>query len=111
MQEAVSVYADRSTAQQAFDAGVAGLDCSQGTMSGRPVVVTPGEDLTVDVGGREARGWRVGGDGFDVVLIAVHSDEVVMTFTFLAPEGASAGLPDPLAITRCLLYTSPSPRD
>ena len=23
-----------------------------------------------------------------------------MTFTFLAPEGASAGLPDPLTITR-----------
>lgn len=99
VQEAVSVYADMATARRAFDAGAAGLDCSQGTVSGKPVVVTPAEDLTVDVGGEQALGWRVGGEGFDVVLIAVRSDEVVMTFTFLGPEGGASGLPDPLAVS------------
>lgn len=100
IQETVSVYADKATAQKAFDASVSGMDCSQGEAGGKPVVLTPAEDLTVDVGGGQATGWRVGGDGFDVVMIAVHSDEVVMNFTFLTTEGGSAGLPDPLAVTR-----------
>jgi hypothetical protein len=37
---------------------------------------------------------------FDVVLIAVQDDAVVMNFTFLAPAGQTAGLPDPLVISR-----------
>ncbi|GAY07101.1 hypothetical protein [Pseudonocardia sp. N23] len=100
VQEAVSVYPDKATAQAAYDHSVAGLDCGQGSVGGKPVVVTPGEDLRIEVGGAQATGWRVGGEGFDVLLITVHSDEVVMTFTWLTPEGGSPGLPDPLAVTR-----------
>ncbi|MGD9988114.1 hypothetical protein [Pseudonocardia sp.] len=100
VQEAVSVYPDKATAQAAYDHSVAGLDCGQGSVSGRPVVVTPGEDLRVDVGGAQATGWRVGGEGFDILLITVHSDEVVMTFTWLTPEGGAPGPPDPLVVTR-----------
>lgn len=100
VQEAVSVYADRATAQAAFDAGVRGLDCGQGTLGGRSVVVTPAEDLKADVGGGEATGWRIGAEGSDILVISVHSDEVVMVFTFVTPEGAPVGLPDPLVVTR-----------
>ncbi|MBN9109450.1 MAG: hypothetical protein J0I34_11770 [Pseudonocardia sp.] len=100
VQEAVSVYPDKATAQAAYDHSVAGLDCGQGSVGGKPVVVTPGEDLRVDVGGTQAIGWRVGGEGFDLLLITVHRDEVVMTFTWLTPEDGSPGLPDPLVVTR-----------
>lgn len=100
VQEAVSVYGDAATAEQAYRFGVAGMDCSEGSISGKPVVLTPAEDLRGDVGGQEATGWRVGGEGFDVVMISVRSDTLVMTFTYLAAEGQSDRLPDPLATTR-----------
>jgi hypothetical protein len=53
--------------------------------------------VRVDVGGEEAIGWRVGGEGFDVVMIAVRSDTIV---TYLAAEGRTDRLPDPLTTTR-----------
>lgn len=93
VQEAVSVYGDAATAEHAYRFGVAGTDCSEGTVGGRPVVLTPAEDLRVDVDGEEATGWRVGGEGFDVVMIAVRSDTIVMTFTSLAARGGPTGCP------------------
>jgi hypothetical protein len=56
--------------------------------------------VRVDVGGEEAIGWRVGGEGFDVVMIAVRSGTIVMTFTYLAAEGRTDRLSDPLTTTR-----------
>ncbi|MCO1661056.1 hypothetical protein [Pseudonocardia humida] len=100
VQETVSVYGDEATAEAAFLANEQGLSCSQGEASGSPVVITPAEDLVVDVPADESTGWQIGGDGFDLVLIAVRSGELVVNFAFVAPEGRSAGLPDPLAVSR-----------
>jgi hypothetical protein len=100
VQQTVSVYGDPDAAQVAYQATRDGLSCSEGTVSDLSVVLTPAEDLRVDVGGYQATGWRVGSDVFDVVLVAVQDDAVVMNFTFLAPAGQSAGLPDPLVISR-----------
>jgi len=100
VQETVSVYGDAATAEAAFRANEQGLACSQGEASGSPVVLTPAEDLVVDVPADETTGWQVGGDGFDLVLVAARSGELVVNFAFVAPEGRSADLPDPLAISR-----------
>jgi hypothetical protein len=101
VQEALSVYGDADTAQAAFRAGVAGLDCGQGTLHGEPVVITPAEDLQVDVGGDRASGWQVGSDATDAVLVLVQAREAVFTFAYVAPAGtAPADRADPLALTR-----------
>jgi hypothetical protein len=100
VQETVSVYGDAATAEAAFRANEQGLACSQGEASGSPVVLTPAQDLVVDVPADESTGWRVGGDGFDLVLIAARSGELVVNFAFVAPEGRSADLPDPLVVSR-----------
>jgi hypothetical protein len=100
VQETVSVYGDEATADAAYRANVDGLSCSEGTAADGPVVLTPAEDLSVDVPADESTGWQIGGTGYDLVLIAVRNDEVVMNFAFVAPEGRSADLPDPLAISR-----------
>jgi hypothetical protein len=101
VQEALSVYGDAATAQAAFRAGVAGLDCGQGTLHGASVVITPGEDLQVDVGGDRASGWQVGSDTLDAVLVLVQAQEAVFTFAYVAPVGtAPAERPDALALSR-----------
>jgi len=101
VQEALSVYGDAATAQAAFRAGVAGLDCGQGTLHGASVVITPAEDLRVDVGGDRASGWQVGSDAIDAVLVLVQVQEAVFTFAYVAPAGtAPAGRPDALALSR-----------
>ncbi|GAA4689502.1 hypothetical protein GCM10023215_27220 [Pseudonocardia yuanmonensis] len=100
VQEAVSVYGDEASAAEAYRASVAGMSCSEGHVDGRPAVIAPAEDLRADLGHDEATGWRVGGQGFDVVLISVRDAEVVMTFTVLAPEDGLAALPDPLSIAQ-----------
>jgi hypothetical protein len=100
VQETVSVYGDEATAEAAYRANVEGLSCSEGTSPDGPVVITPAEDLSVDVPADESTGWQIGGTGYDLVLVAVRNDEVVMNFAFVAPEGRSDGLPDPLAISR-----------
>jgi hypothetical protein len=100
VQETVSVYGDEGTAEAAYQANLEGLSCSQGTAPDGPVVVTPAEDLAADVPADQSTGWQIGGSGYDLVLITVRSDKVVMNFAFVAPEGGSDGLPDPLVISR-----------
>uniref|UniRef100_UPI0015F0477C hypothetical protein n=1 Tax=Pseudonocardia pini TaxID=2758030 RepID=UPI0015F0477C len=100
IQETVSVYGDDGTAEAAYRASVEGMSCSQGTVSGRPAAIAPAEDLTFDLPYAEATGWRVGGEGFDVVMIAVRDGSVVMNFTVLAPEDGLSALPDPLVVAQ-----------
>ncbi|WP_344415480.1 hypothetical protein [Pseudonocardia ailaonensis] len=100
VQETVSVYGDAASAAEAYRATVKGMSCSQGTVAGKPAVLAPAEDLRFDLGHEEATGWRVGGQGFDVVMIAVRDGEVVMNFTVLAPEDGLPALPDPLVVAR-----------
>jgi hypothetical protein len=100
VQETVSVYGDEATAEAAYQANLDGLSCSEGVAADGPVVLTPAEDLVADVPADRSTGWQIGGTGYDLVLIAVRNDEVVMNFAFLAPEGRTDGLPDPLVISR-----------
>ncbi|GAA4559607.1 hypothetical protein [Pseudonocardia xishanensis] len=100
VQETVSVYGDAGSAAAAYRASVAGMACSQGSVGGKPAVLAPAEDLSVDLPYDEATGWRVGGEGFDVVLISLRDDAVVMNFTVLAPEDGLVALPDPLTIAQ-----------
>jgi hypothetical protein len=100
VQEAVSVYGDEASAAEAYRASVAGMTCSEGHVDGRPAVIAPAEDLRADLGHDEATGWRVGGEGFDVVMVSVRDGEVVMSFTVLAHEEGLPALPDPLTIAQ-----------
>jgi hypothetical protein len=100
VQETVSVYGDAGSAAAAYRASVAGMSCSQGSVGGEPAVLAPAEDLRADLPYAEATGWRVGGRGFDVVMISVRQDSVVMNFTVLAPEDGLPALPDPLVVAR-----------
>jgi hypothetical protein len=99
VEERVSVYGDVATAEAAYQANVDGLDCSDGTAPDS-VVITPPEDLGVDVPADQSTGWRIGDGTSDLVLIAVRSDELVVNFLFVGPAGQTAGLPDPLVIAR-----------
>jgi hypothetical protein len=100
VQETVSVYGDEATAEAAYQANLHGLSCSEGTAADGPVVLTPAEDLAADVPADRSTGWQIGGTGYDLVLIAVRQDQVVVNFAFLAPEGRTEGLPDPLVVSR-----------
>ncbi|SDG03488.1 hypothetical protein [Pseudonocardia oroxyli] len=100
VQEAVSVYGDPGSAAAAYRASLAGMDCGQGSVGDKPVVLAPAEDLSADLPYDEATGWRLGGEGFDVVMISVREGEVVMNFTVLAPEDGLPALPDPLVVAQ-----------
>jgi hypothetical protein len=100
VQETVSVYGDAGSAAAAYQASLAGMDCSEGSIGGKPVVLAPAEDLGFDLPYDEATGWRIGGDGFDVVMISVRDDAVVVNITVLAPEDALPTLPDPLVVAQ-----------
>jgi hypothetical protein len=62
--------------------------------------LAPAEDLGFDLPHDEATGRRLGGQGFDVVMISVREDTVVVNFTVLAPEDGLPALPDPLVVAR-----------
>jgi hypothetical protein len=100
LQETVSVYGDVGTAEAAYQATLDGLGCTEGALSGEPVVLAPAEDLTVDVPADRATGWQLGGQGFDLILISARSGELVVTFAFISPLGDPGDLPDPLAVSR-----------
>lgn len=100
VQEAVSVYGDPGSAAAAYRASLAGMDCGQGSVGDKSVVLAPAEDLSADLPYEEATGWRLGGEGFDVVMISVREGEVVMNFTVLAPEDGLSALPDPLVVAQ-----------
>jgi hypothetical protein len=97
--EAVSVYEDAGTAQAAYQAGLDGLSCGEGTVGGESVTISPAEDLTFDVGGEQATGWILGNEEFDAVLVTVQSDAVVWNFTYLAYGDTLAALPDVLEVS------------
>jgi hypothetical protein len=101
VQEALSVYGDADTAAAAFEAGVAGLRCAQGTLHGAAVTIGAPQDLQPDVGGDRAGGWQVGSDTIDAVLVLVQARQAVFAFAYVTPAGtAPADRPDPRALTR-----------
>jgi hypothetical protein len=101
VQEALSVYGDADTAQAAFRAGLAGLDCGRGTLHGDPVDIAPAQDLRADVGGDRASSWHVGSGAVDAVLVMVQAREAVFVFAYVvAPDAAAAARPDALALSR-----------
>ncbi|HXV92398.1 MAG TPA: hypothetical protein VD813_03795, partial [Pseudonocardia sp.] len=100
-QETVSIYADPDTARAAFLANAEGLACSEGTLGDRPVVITPAEDLTFDLGGEQALGWQAGTEDLDLLILSVQAQEAVVTFTYVAPTGFDwSVVPDRLGLSR-----------
>jgi hypothetical protein len=101
VQEGLSVYGDADTAHAAFEAGVAGLDCGQGTLHGASVALARPQDLRPDVGGDLASGWRATSDTVDATLVVVQARQAVFTFAYVVPAGSAAlGRPDPVALSR-----------
>jgi hypothetical protein len=101
VQEALSVYGDADTAQAAFRAGLAGLECGQGTLHGAPVTIAPVQDRRTDLGGDRASSWQVGSDTVDAVLVMVQAREAVFSFAYVMQPGAAAAARlDPLALSR-----------
>lgn len=97
--ETVSVYEDADTARAAYQAGVDGVDCGEGTVAGESVAIVPAEDLTYDVGGEQATGRVLGNENFDVIIVTVQSDAVVWNFTYLAYGDTLAELPDAVTVS------------
>ena len=101
VQEALSVYGDADTAEAAFRAGLAGLECGQGTLHGAPVTIAPAQDRRADLGGDRASSWQVGSDTVDAVLVMVQAREAVFSFAYVMQPGAAAAARlDPLALSR-----------
>jgi hypothetical protein len=105
LQQEIGLYNDEDEAGQAFQAGSAGLTCTTGTVTftdgtQAPIAITPGVDVTKDVGGDRATAWQLRGGGIQGVLVAVQLSSIVVTFQFTAPDTATDLQPAPLAVAK-----------
>jgi hypothetical protein len=99
--EAIEAFPDAATAQAAFDYGVAGLNCRNGTIAGTPVTITPAQDVTSDVGGDQAKAYNVGLNGAEGVIIGVHKGKTIVEFAFLAASNVDTStLVNPLDLAK-----------
>ncbi len=99
--EAVSVYLDTKTATSAFAAAVAGVSCNNGKIGTTPVTVISARDVTAEVGGDQARAWKLGLGPDSVVLVGVRTGLISVGFTFIVAASADTSvLPNPLDIAK-----------
>jgi hypothetical protein len=99
--EAIEAFPDAATALAAFNYGVAGLNCRNGTIAGTPVTITPAQNVTSDVGGDQAKAYNVGLSGAKGVIIGVHKGKTIVEFAFLAASGVdSSTLANPLDLAK-----------
>ncbi len=99
--EGINVFADANTSKAAYAAGVDGLTCTDATLGGQPVSIGERMDVTAQVGGDLATAWSVKADGMEGVLIAVHAEQAVLTFTFVAIGGAdTSSVANPIEVAK-----------
>jgi hypothetical protein len=99
--EAIDSFPDAATALAAFNYGVAGLDCRNGSISGTPVTIAPAQDVTSDVGGDQAKAYNVSLNGAKGVIIGVHSGKAIVEFAFLAASSVdTSALPNPIELAK-----------
>jgi hypothetical protein len=105
LQEEISVYSGEEEADQAFTTGSTGLSCTTGTVTfadrtTAPLTITPGVDVTSEVGGDQATAWQLQGGGIQGVLVAVKLSGILVTFQFTAPDTATDLQPEPLTVAK-----------
>lgn len=98
--EDLSFYADTATATQAFQAGLAGVSCSNGsvqTSNGSiPVQLQTPTDVTSQVGGDKAIQVVISGSQLQAVIVAATKDNAVVTFQYATtPDADLTKLPNP----------------
>jgi hypothetical protein len=99
--EGINVFADTDTSKAAYAAGIDGLACAEPKLGGQPVEIGQQMDVTAQVGGSVATAWSVKADGIEGVLIAVHAEQAVLTFTFVALGGAdTSSVANPIALAK-----------
>jgi hypothetical protein len=101
----VNAYADDGQAAQAFALFVAGLGCTDGTLSdGTPITIGKGSDVTSQVntdGLGRSTAWQFTGKGFEGVAVATLSHGIATDLVVIKPTGGStADIPNPISLAQ-----------
>jgi hypothetical protein len=102
LQEEITIYESDEVAAQAFAAGAAGLDCTDGTTNGTAVKIGPPQDVTANVdtsGLGTTTAWEVTSDSFQGVLVVTVAHRVVLAISYAAaPDADTSSLPNPVDV-------------
>jgi len=113
LSEEIRLYSDVTTANAAFAAAQAGLNCTTGTLrpdtgSGIPAKIQAPADITADLAKDTklqagsvtvAKVWQATAAGNDIALIAVQIGRSLVLFSFQSLTGADTSkLPSPFAV-------------
>jgi len=99
-QEEVAVYKDANTAGQAFNAGLQGVSCGQGTVGSEQATFTQ-KDVSSEFGVTKAVEVDYQSPSFQGQLFAFLADDSIVTFQFQgAPSADTSQLASPEDITK-----------
>ena len=104
--EEVVVYSDIPTADAALAAGLEGVNCTAAKFyaddgSAIDATLTPGTDVTAQVGGTKAMEYTIKATGIQGYLIAVEYKQSITAFSFLAdPTADTSSAPSPLVVAK-----------
>ncbi len=101
--EEVRVYTDEEEAMAAYNAALAAINCTTGSIklddgTTQPVTISDPIDVAGEVGGDEATGWQLSGADTQGVAMIVRLRAAIVTFQFQAPAGSEATDPAPLDV-------------
>ena len=99
------VYTDEEEAMTAYDAALAAINCTSGSIkqddgTTQPVTISDPIDVAGETGGDEATGWQLSSADTQGVAIIVRLHAAIVTFQFLAPAGSEATDPAPLDVAK-----------
>ncbi len=105
--EEIRYFQTTSQAQESFSAGVAGLNCSQGEVTGSdgqtiPVNISSPSDLTSELPDvDQAIAWSVNSTTDESQMVAILMGQLVVTMQFANSLGTDlSGAPDPLTVVQ-----------
>ena len=101
-QEELTTFKDEATATKAFQAGLQGLSCTQGTVSnGSDVTISQPKDASTTVGFAGAIEIDIQSSDFTGQLFAARNSNAIVVFQFQGVTGAdTSGVPTPEAIAK-----------
>lgn len=101
-QEELSTYKDQSTASKAFQQGLKGVSCTQGTVgNGSAITISPPKDASATVGFAGAVEIDIQGSDFTGQLFAAQNANAIVVFQFQGTNSAdTTGVPSPETIAK-----------
>ena len=101
-QEELTTYDDESTAAQAFQAGLQGLSCTQGTTSnGDQLTISQPKDVSADLGVPGAIEIDIESSTITGQVFAATQGNGIAVFQFQGSTSAdTSGIPNPLSIAK-----------